>query len=50
MEFWRINFDTQNIDGKGTIGAQLQPNIRKETKTKNVYEIFEYTNKEFHHS
>jgi len=38
----------QNIDGKGTIGAQLQPNIRKETqKTKNVYELFKYSNKEF---
>ncbi len=37
-----------NVDGKGTIGAQLQPNIRKETKkTKNVYELFKYTNKEF---
>ena len=36
------------VDGKGTIGAQLQPNIRKETqKTKNVYELFKYTNKEF---
>ena len=38
----------KNVDGKGTIGAQLQPNRRKETKkTKNVYELFEYTNKEF---
>ena len=38
----------KNIDGKGTIGAQLQPNIRKETKkTKNVFELFKYTNKEF---
>jgi len=38
----------KNIDGKGTIGAQLQPNIRKETKkTKNVFEIFKYTNNEF---
>ena len=37
-----------NIDGKGTIGAQLQPNISKETKkTKNFYELFNYTNKEF---
>ena len=33
----------KNVDGKGTIGAQLQPNIRKETKkTKNVYELFKY--------
>jgi len=38
----------KNIDGKGTIGAQLQPNIRKETKkTKNVYELFKYSNHEF---
>ena len=38
----------QNIDGKGTIGAQLQPNIKKETKkTKNLNELFQYTNKEF---
>ena len=37
-----------NIDGKGTIGAQLQPNVRQETiKTKNVYELFKYTNNEF---
>ena len=35
----------QSIDGKGTIGAQLQPNIKKETKkTKNIYEVFQYTN------
>jgi len=38
----------KNIDGKGTIGAQLQPNIRKENKkTKNFYELFKYTNNEF---
>jgi len=38
----------KNIDGKGTIGAQLQPNIKKETKkTKNVFELFKYTNNEF---
>ena len=38
----------QNIDGKGTIGAQLQPNIKKETKkTKNIKELFQYTNNEF---
>ena len=38
----------QSIDGKGTIGAQLQPNIRKETKKiKNINELFQYTNKEF---
>ena len=38
----------KNIDGKGTIGAQLQPNIKKETKkTKNVYELFKYTNNQF---
>ncbi len=38
----------KNVDGKGTIGAQLQPNIKKETKkTKNVYELFKYSNSEF---
>ena len=38
----------QNVDGKGTIGAQLQPNIKKETKkTKNINELFQYANKEF---
>ena len=38
----------QSIDGKGTIGAQLQPNIKKETiKTKNINQLFQYTNKEF---
>ena len=38
----------KNVDGKGTVGAQLQPNISKETKkTKNVFELFNYTNKEF---
>ena len=43
-----ITLIPRNIDGKGTIGAQLQPNIRKETKkTKNIYELFKYTNNEF---
>jgi len=38
----------KNIDGKGTIGAQLQPNIKKETKkTNNIFELFKYTNNEF---
>ncbi len=38
----------KKVDGKGTIGAQLQPNIRKETKkTKNIYELFKYSNNEF---
>ncbi len=38
----------KNIDGKGTIGAQLQPNIKKETKkTTNIVELFEYSNNEF---
>ena len=38
----------KNIDGKGTIGAQLQPNIKDETyKTKNIIELFKFTNKEF---
>jgi len=36
------------VDGKGTIGAQLQPNIREDTrKTNNVFELFEFSNKEF---
>ena len=38
----------QTIDGKGTIGAQLQPNIKEETyKTKKIAELFNFTNKEF---
>ena len=46
--FKEINITPQNIDGKGTIGAQLQPNIRKETyKTKNISELFKFVNKEF---
>ena len=46
--FKDITLIPKNIEGKGTIGAQLQPNIRKETqKTKNIYEIFKYTNNEF---
>ena len=43
-----ITLVPKNIDGKGTIGAQLQPNIKKETKkTKNIFELFKYTNNEF---
>ncbi len=43
-----LTLTPQNIDGKGTIGAQLQPNIRKETKkTKNISELIKYTNNEF---
>ena len=43
-----INIIPQNIDGKGTIGAQLQPNIRQETyKPKNILELFNFVNKEF---
>ncbi len=46
--FQEITLIPQNVDGKGTIGAQLQPNIKKETKkTKNINELFQYTNKEF---
>ena len=46
--FKEITLIPKNVNGKGTIGAQLQPNIRKETKkTKNVYELFKYTNEEF---
>ena len=44
----QITLFPKKIDGKGTIGAQLQPNIRKETiKTKSFYDLFSYTNKEF---
>ena len=43
--FKNLTLVPKNVDGKGTIGAQLQPNIRKETKkTKNIYELFKYTN------
>ena len=43
-----INITPQNIDGKGTIGAQLQPNIRQETyKPKSTFELFNFVNKEF---
>jgi len=43
-----ITLVPKSIDGKGTIGAQLQPNIKKETKkTKNIFELFKYTNNEF---
>ena len=43
-----LNLTPKNINGKGTIGAQLQPNIRKETKkVKNILELFQYTNNEF---
>ena len=46
--FKEITLVPKNVDGKGTIGAQLQPNIKKETKkTKNIYELFKYTNNEF---
>ena len=46
--FKEIVLVPKNVDGKGTIGAQLQPNIRKETKkTKNFYELFKYSNNEF---
>ena len=46
--FRKIALTPKKVDGKGTIGAQLQPNIRKETKkTKNINELFQYTNKEF---
>ena len=46
--FKEITLTPKNVDGKGTIGAQLQPNIRKETKkTKNIIELFKYANNEF---
>ena len=46
--FKNITLIPKNVDGKGTIGAQLQPNVSKETKKiKGVYELFKYTNKEF---
>ena len=47
-ELKEINITPQNIDGKGTIGAQLQPNIRQETyKPKNSLELIKFVNKEF---
>ena len=47
-DFKDLTLVPKNVDGKGTIGAQLQPNIRKETKkTKNLYELLKYTNNEF---
>ena len=47
-KFMELNLVPENIEGIGTIGAQLQPNVRKETyKTKNAYELFNFTNKEF---
>ncbi len=46
--FKEITLIPKSVDGKGTIGAQLQPNIRKDTrKTKNIYELFKYSNNEF---
>ena len=46
--FKNITLIPKNVDGKGTIGAQLQPNVSKETKKiRGVYELFKYTNKEF---
>ena len=46
--FQDLKLTPQDIDGKGTIGAQLQPNIKKETiKTKNINQLFRYTNNEF---
>ena len=46
--FKELTLVPKNVDGKGTIGAQLQPNIRKETKkTKSLYELIKYSNKEF---
>ena len=46
--FKGITLVPQNVNGKGTIGAQLQPNVKQETKkTKNIYELFKYTNNEF---
>ena len=47
-EIKEITIVPQNIDGKGTIGAQLQPNIRPDTyKPKNILELFNFVNKEF---
>ncbi len=44
----KIRLTPIKVDGKGTIGAQLQPNIRKDTKkTNNIYELFKYTNNQF---
>ena len=37
-DFKDLTLIPKNIEGKGTIGAQLQPNIRKETKkTNNIF-------------
>ncbi len=46
--FKELTLIPKNINGKGTIGAQLQPNIKQETiKTKTINELIRYTNKEF---
>ncbi|MDC2991098.1 RIP metalloprotease RseP [Prochlorococcus sp. AH-736-F23] len=46
--FKDITLIPKNVDGKGTIGAQLQPNVSTDTKKiKGVFELFEYSNKEF---
>ncbi len=46
--FQELTLTPKNVEGKGTIGAQLQPNIRRETKkTNDFFELFNYSNKEF---
>ena len=43
-----LELKPQKINGKGTVGAQLQPNIKNETKkTKNFKELFYFSNREF---
>ena len=47
-ELLNLYLTPKSIDGRGTIGAQLQPNIRKETyRTKNIFELLKFTNREF---
>ncbi|WP_032527127.1 RIP metalloprotease RseP [Prochlorococcus marinus] len=47
-DFKDLTLIPKNVKGKGTIGAQLQPNVRKETKkTKNIFVLFKYVNNEF---
>ena len=51
MEFLKIlTLIPKNVDGKGTIGAQLQPNIRKETKRQKTFMNFlNILTMSFHH-
>ena len=43
-----LNLIPEDKSGKGTIGAQLQPNVRQDSyKTKNIIELINFSNKEF---